>query len=128
MIVPMKIVTLLCIATQKDATVRRLQELGLLLNKMDLLSHVRKARLRVKYGIKEELLPLVKIRGVGRARARMLFNRGYKSLEKIRSAPVTAIAQVVGPNIAKDIKRQLSGPEKEKSSVTDDGATSLEQY
>jgi len=91
-----------------------MQELGLLLNMMDVLKHVRKARVRVRYGIKEELLPLVRLRGVGRVRARALFGRGFRGLEELREAPVTALVPVVGPNIAKSIKQQLSGPVSEK--------------
>ena len=33
---------------------------------------------RVKYGVKEELLLLVELKGIGRARARKLFNAGIK--------------------------------------------------
>jgi helicase len=91
-----------------------MQELGLLLNMHGMLRHIRKARLRIKYGIKEELLALVKLKQVGRVRARMLFDRGYKTIDSLRHAPVTSIAQIVGPNIGKDIKRQLSGLESEK--------------
>jgi len=102
-----------------------MQELGVLLNMLDIIRHVRKTRLRIKYGIKEELLPLVKLRGVGRVRARGLFDRGLRSLESLRKAPVTSIAQIVGPNVAKDMKRQLSGLESEKST---DRQESLERH
>lgn len=91
-----------------------MQELGLLLNLQDVTRHVRKTRLRVKYGIREELLPLVKLKNVGRVRARTLFNNGYISIAKLREAPVTSLTNIMGPNVAKDIKKQLSGPEKEK--------------
>ncbi len=37
-------------------------------------------RLRVRYGIKEELLELAALEGVGRIRARMLFKHGYHTL------------------------------------------------
>jgi len=91
-----------------------MQEIALLMDKRDVIISVRKARLRVKYGIKGELLPLVKLRNVGRVRARMLFSRGYRTLESLRQAPVTALSQIVGPGIAKDMKKQLSGPVSEK--------------
>lgn len=102
-----------------------MQELGLLLNKRRMLDTVRKARLRVKYGIKEELLPLVKLRSVGRVRARKLFSNGYVSLEKLRGAPLTSLTNLVGPNIAKGIKNQLSGPAKEEPK---DVQGSLDEY
>ena len=107
-----------------------MQEIALLLDKRGVITAIRKARLRVKYGIKSELLPLVKLRNVGRVRARMLFNRGHKTLESLRQAPVTALSQIVGPGIAKDMKKQLSGP---VSAGEHDGQESLagsgrEQY
>lgn len=91
-----------------------MQELGMLLGMKDMVGHVRKARLRVKYGIKEELLPLIKLRNIGRVRARNLFNRGLRSLQSLRNAPITSLSQILGPGIAKDVKRQLSGLESEK--------------
>jgi helicase len=91
-----------------------MQELGLLLKKKGMLNEIRKTRLRVKHGIKEELLPLIRLKNVGRVRARKLFSNGYVGIEKLRSAPVTSLTNIVGPGIAKEIKRQLSGPVKEK--------------
>ncbi len=91
-----------------------MHEFGLLIGMQGMLGDIRKARVRVKYGIKEELLPLIKLKGVGRARSRILFNNGYRSLEKLRKAPITSLTNIVGPNIAKNIQKQLSGPVKEK--------------
>jgi len=83
------------------------QELGLLLNKMDLLKHVRKARLRVRYGVKEELLPLIKLKGVGRVRARRLFDSNIKSLAGLRKIPAESLARIVGRATAEKIREQL---------------------
>ncbi|MCX6767728.1 MAG: hypothetical protein NTY90_03300, partial [Candidatus Micrarchaeota archaeon] len=38
-------------------------------------------------GVKEELLELCRIRGVGRVRARRLWNAGIKTAEEFRAAP-----------------------------------------
>jgi len=38
------------------------------------LEELNSLRLRVKYGIKAELVDLVRLRGIGRVRARMLYN------------------------------------------------------
>jgi len=92
-----------------------MQELGHLLNMFEMLKDVRKARLRIKYGIKEELLPLVKLKGIGRARARKLFSSGYTDIGKLRGAPLTSLSNLLGPNIAKDVQRQLSGLESDKT-------------
>jgi helicase len=66
-------------------------------------------RQRVKYGIKRELLELVSLKGIGRARARNLFNSGFRSLEKIRKASTKKLSAVpaIGPRIAQSIKKQL---------------------
>jgi helicase len=65
-------------------------------------------RLRVSYGVREELLPLVALRGIGRVRARNLFNKGYKALEDIRKARVEELEKVpaIGRAVAADIKKQ----------------------
>jgi len=39
--------------------------------------------LRIKHGVKEELIDLVKIKGIGRIRARKLYNSGIKDLETL---------------------------------------------
>lgn len=41
----------------------------------------RKLELRLKHGVKEELLPLTSIRNIGRVRARKLFNSGIRNFE-----------------------------------------------
>ncbi len=91
------------------------QEIAILMGAKEIIKDFRKTRIRVVYGIKEELLPLVKLRDIGRSRARRLFNAGFTSIEKLREAPELTISAIVGPNVAKSIKRQLSGKEDEKS-------------
>ena len=89
-----------------------MQELGLLLGLKDILKEIRKVRLRIKYGVKEELLPLVKLKGIGRVKARKLFNSGIKTLAKLRKVPEQSLAMLIGPKTAKNIKEQL-GKKKE---------------
>lgn len=66
-------------------------------------------RVRVSYGIKEELLQLVSLRGVGRVRARNLYNAGYKTLKDIKGAAVEDLVKIptIGKAIAEDIKKQV---------------------
>ncbi len=47
--------------------------------------------LRVRYGVKEELLDLVRLRGVGRVRARLLYRAGYPDRESLRQAPLDRV-------------------------------------
>ncbi len=52
---------------------------------------------RVVYGVREELLELVTaLRGVGRVRARVLYNFGYKTLRDVARASVREIASLPG--------------------------------
>jgi len=83
------------------------QELGLLMGLMDTLKHVRKTRLRVKYGVKEELLPLIKLKGVGRARARRLYDSKIRSPADIRNTPLESLSRLLGPKTAEDVKKQV---------------------
>jgi helicase len=70
---------------------------------------LRDLRRRVLYGIREELLELVSLKGVGRVRARNLFAAGYRTLETLRKAPAKKLAEVpaIGPQIAAGILKQL---------------------
>ncbi len=40
---------------------------------------------RVSKGIKKELLPLVRLEGVGRVRGRIMFNAGYQTIEDVKA-------------------------------------------
>jgi len=63
----------------------------------------------VKYGCKEELLRLVRLRGIGRVRARTLYKHGFKNIAMLRKASVETLARLpgIGINIAKQIKEQV---------------------
>jgi ATP-dependent DNA helicase len=64
---------------------------------------------RVRYGVRRELLDLVKLRGVGRVRARSMFDHGVRSLDDVRAIEVGRLARVpkVGDALAKSIKEQV---------------------
>ena len=53
---------------------------------LDSVHAVRRARKRVQYGVREELLDLAEIRGVGRKRARRLWAAGIESRADLREA------------------------------------------
>ncbi len=61
---------------------------------------------RLKYGIKEELLDLVRLRGIGRVRARQLYNRGIKTAKDIKERKDTVIA-ALGKEVAMSVFEQL---------------------
>ena len=66
-------------------------------------------RSRLKYGVHRELLDIVRLRGIGRIRGRMLYANGLKNQSDLYNAPLEKISRVptVGTSLAKSIKRQL---------------------
>ncbi|RJQ19447.1 hypothetical protein C4580_05220 [Candidatus Woesearchaeota archaeon] len=82
-------------------------EIAALLEMQPVLKEITKARLRLRYGVKEELLPLIKLEGVGRVRARKLFRAGIKDLGGIRSASLEKLSGLVGEKVAMKLKEQV---------------------
>ncbi len=68
---------------------------------------LRKMRTRILYGIREELLPLVKIKNIGRVRARKLFNTGIKKPSDIRKVDNQTLGKIIGFKVAENIKKDL---------------------
>jgi len=66
---------------------------------------------RIEKGVKKELLPIVKLEGVGRVRGRILYNAGYKTIEEIKHAAIKDLVSLplIGPRLAKKIKEQVGG-------------------
>ncbi len=79
-------------------------------------------RLRIQYGIREELLELVSLKGVGRIRARNLHDKGYKHLKDLKFASVDDLAKInqIGKTLAQDILSQLS-KSRAHAPVTEEG-------
>ncbi len=80
------------------------------LEKLDsVIDELNVLRTRVTYGIKDELTDLVKVKGIGRVRARLLYKNGIKTLDELESIPVEKLAKIdkIGPVIAENIKTHL---------------------
>jgi helicase len=86
-----------------------LYEVAKLLGREDLLPELYDLRTRIRYGVKEELLPLVALEGIGRVRARALHAAGLTDIGKIAGAPLNKIASIskIGPAVAEKLKDQL---------------------
>ncbi|MGC8948251.1 MAG: DEAD/DEAH box helicase [Thermoprotei archaeon] len=82
-------------------------ELMKLLNKMNHAKELNKLYKRLADGVKEELLELVKIPGIGRVKARVLYNYGFTSLEKIAQAKDSEILKIpgIGPETLRSIRK-----------------------
>jgi helicase len=106
-------------------------QLAELFGHKDLLRPAYELQVRCTKGVKSELILLVELEGVGRVRARSLFNAGYRSLEDLKRASVTDLISVplIGPSLAKRIKEQVGGLIKaeEWESLKSKSAESTEQ-
>lgn len=65
--------------------------------------------LRLEHGVKQELLPLIRLKGVGRIRARNLHAAGFHTPADLKGAPISRLVQVpgIGEALARDLLRQV---------------------
>jgi helicase len=63
-------------------------------------------RVRLKYGIKEELLDLIRLEQIGRVRARMLYNAGIKKVADIKDNKAIVI-RLFGKELSEKIFAQI---------------------
>ncbi|NOQ48657.1 MAG: ATP-dependent DNA helicase, partial [Methanococcoides sp.] len=69
-------------------------------------SHAYSLEKRIRYGSGLDLMELVGIKGVGRVRARKLYNAGFVSVAKLKEGDMSILSKLVGPKVAYNI---LSG-------------------
>ncbi|MDD1686810.1 ATP-dependent DNA helicase [Methanoregula sp.] len=70
-------------------------------------TQIREYETCMKNGIRRELLPLVKLRGIGRVRARRLFNNGITTPEATLAAGLEGVSKIIGRGIAEQVFAQL---------------------
>lgn len=87
-----------------------------------------KLRLRLRYGVKEELLPLVRIPGIGRVRARKLFFNRIKDVGDVKDADLMKLTQILGHNVALSVKKEVGQEIKEVPLGKRKGQISLGDY
>lgn len=111
------------------------QELAKLFKCISLLPQLGELRVRVKYGVKRELLNLVSLEGVGRIRARALYSDGYKTIADIKHASISELTSLptFGYKLALKIKEQAGGTVQKKDIQSeglekDEVQSSLERY
>ena len=83
------------------------QEISRMLELKNSQRKLSELRLRVKYGVKKELLALLKLKGIGRVRARILYASKIKDLGDVKKADIKVLARLVGPELAKSVKEQV---------------------
>jgi len=86
-------------------------ELAVLFNNKEIPPLASELTERVEKGVKKELLPIVRLEGVGRVRGRILYNAGYKTIEDLKHAQIEDLMNLplIGPKLAKKIKEQVGG-------------------
>ncbi len=109
-----------------------MDELARIMHFQDLIKEIKKTRFRMKYGVKEELLPLLKLEGIGRVRARSLFRNKIKTISDIKKADIGKIAGIIGKKTAVSVKEQVGEKvKKEKIEIPKGkrkGQVSLEKF
>jgi helicase len=83
------------------------EELSRILKMQDVIKEIVKVRLRVRYGVKEELLALLKLKGIGRVRARKLYFNKIKTIGDVKKAELGTLIQILGRNVALNVKEQV---------------------
>jgi len=86
-----------------------LREISKHVERADLLEELGNLRKRIAYGIREELLELVKVKGIGRVRARILYKHKIKNLDDLAKIPVNKLTEIdkIGSTLADKIKSEL---------------------
>ena len=94
------------------------------------VDEVAELRTRIRYGIKAELLELVKLKGIGRVRARALYDRGYRTIEDLRTTSYDRLKQIptIGEAVARSVKNQLGQTETGMVQEPEDGQKTITEF
>ena len=112
-----------------DWIIYAMNEIALIFNP-DAVRMVKPLMTRIRYGVKEELSALVSFRGVGRSRARILFNKGIRTRDDVLAIPEQDLAAIsgIGPALARSLKDQTGGysEPQERSSPSEEEEAMLD--
>ena len=94
---------------------------------------VREYEICMKNGTRRELLPLIRLRGIGRVRARRLFNNGMTTPDKILTRGIEEVTQLLGLGVAEQIFDQLlrkkgAAPMKDEDMNSPSGQSTLNRF
>jgi len=88
---------------------------------------IRECETCMKHGIRRELLPLIRLRGIGRVRARRLFNHGMTSPDEIKKHTPEEVARILGQGISDQIFAQLEKSAQKTATVAEEADTTRGQ-
>src|SRR3989344_3564636 len=104
------------------------EELAKLQSLREVVSEIGRLRVRLKEGVREELLALLKLKGIGRVRGRKLFKAGIKDLGDIKKIDLTSLTQILGKALAEDVKKQVGEEIVEISAGKRTGQLSIDKF
>ncbi len=81
-------------------------EISRLSNK-DVIKYLIRLRIRAKNGCKEELIPLLKFKNIGRVRARKLFSNNIRNVHDVKTEKYEKIAEIIGKKLALQLKSDV---------------------
>ena len=87
--------------------------------KPNVVKRLRELLVRIRYGIKGELIDLVSFKGIGRTRARSLYDNGVRTRDDVESIDINALAAIpnIGNALAHKLKEELGQTEKKDTFV-----------
>ena len=104
------------------------EEISRILHYQSLIKEIVKLRLRMRHGVKEELLPLLRLEHIGRVRARKLFRNKIKDIGDVKKADLAKLVQILGEKVALNVKKQVGEEFKEVRKGKRKGQISLVDY
>jgi helicase len=86
-----------------------LYEIAKLIGRKDLIAEINILRLRIRNGIKSELIPLIQLEGIGRIRARSLYKAGITNVTQIDKISESKLGSIpkIGVKLARKLKNQI---------------------
>ncbi|MBE6527767.1 MAG: DEAD/DEAH box helicase [Thermoplasmata archaeon] len=84
------------------------------------IKKIRPLSTRIRYGVKEELMELVSFRGVGRNRARILFDKGIRTKSDVAAISEEELGSIqgIGHVLASRMKQQIGNAYRPSESYT----------
>jgi helicase len=104
------------------------EEISRILQYQYLNKEVVKLRLRLRHGVKEELLPLIRLQDIGRVRARKLYFNRIKDVKDIKNADLMKLSQILGKQVALSVKKQVGQEVKPVKEGKRKGQMALGKY
>ena len=104
------------------------EEICKIMHYQSLVKEIIKSRFRLRYGVKEELLPLVRLENIGRVRARLLFRHRIKDVKDLKNTDLATLTQILGEKVALGVKKQLGQEQLEVPENKRKGQISLRDW